>query len=544
MSRTSQHDAETATHPPTIPAALMRAAERWPDTEAYVEGDRRVTFREFRAAALEIARGLLAKEVQLGDRVVIWAPNSIEFAIAAMGVYCAGGAVVPLNTRFTAYEAQSLIRQAKARVVFAFERFLDRDYLNSLREFGLLAELDAAISLRGDTPEGCLSLGDLVTLGEGVDEQTVLDREADLDPDANSDILFTSGTTGVPKGAMLRHEASCRGYTEYGRSLGLQVGDRVVGVAPFFHCFGLKGLILTATLCGATILPLSTFEVTQLAGVIEKEAATVLLGAPPIFQALLDDPRIDRNRLSSLRVAGPGAMGAATKFYTRLRDELGFSAFSPGYALTESHAIACRTYWFDDFETVSTTSGRPVPGIELQIVDEENAPVPDGTDGEIVIRGYTVMSGYFEDPVATAATIVDGWLHTGDIGHLDEQGRIHVTDRKKDMFLVGGYSTYPAEIEFVLSSFPGISAVAVIGVPDSRLGEVGKAYVVPVGAGTVEITELEAFARARLANYKIPRHWEVVNELPRNASGKVQKFVLRENLSPSAKQQQQKAGTP
>lgn len=530
MTRSAQHDAERLDHPPTIPAALARAAQRWPTADALVAGDRRLTFAGLSSEAEQVARGLIARNVRPGDRVVIWAPNSTEFVIGAMGAYCAGAVVVPLNTRLTPHEGEQLIRRAGARVVFAFEEFLGRHYLESLRESGLLADLDLPVSLRGTAREGCLTLEQVKERGALVDATAATARAAGVRADTISDIMFTSGTTGAPKGVMLRHEASCRAYTEYGRSLGLQPGDRMIGLAPFFHCFGLKGLILTGILHGAAVLPMATFDAAELAELIAREHATVLQGAPPIFRALLDDPRVDRAALTSLRVAAPGAMGSSTQLYHRLRDELGFRAFAPGYGLTEATAIAARCYWFDDFETVSTTSGRPAPGISLRIIDEHGAEAPADVDGEILVKGYTVMAGYFENPAATADTIRDGWLHTGDIGHLDDLGRVTVTDRKKDMFLVGGFNTYPAEIEQALAEFPGVAAVAVVGVPDPRLGEVGKAYLVPVDPQALEVSELEAFARRRLANYKVPRYWEVVPDLPRNASGKVQKFLLREQV--------------
>jgi acyl-CoA synthetase (AMP-forming)/AMP-acid ligase II len=232
--------------------------------------------------------------------------------------------------------------------------------------------------------------------------------------------------------------------------------------------------------------------------------------------------------MASVRVAGPGSMGFSAAGFARVRDELGIGQFSPGYALTESTAVGSRCYWFDDFETVSQTSGRPVPGIEMRIVDDSGRELPPGSQGEVLIRGYNVMAGYFEDPGATAEAISgDGWLHTGDIGMFDERGRLRITDRKKDMFLVGGFNTYPAEIERVLGLHRSVAEVAVIGVPDARLGEVGKAFVVRRDPAAFGLDDLVAFARERLANYKVPRHWEVVDSLPRNASGKVRKFMLR-----------------
>jgi HIP---CoA ligase len=541
-ARTTAHDAETTDIPQTIPAALVRAARQWPDAEALADGSFRLTYRQYLERSVQLARGLIARGVGPGDRVVVWAPNSAEVALTAMAVAFAGGVLVPLNTRFTAYEAAALIRRADAVAVLAFTDFLGRDYLASLREPGVLDGLKAAVALRGPSFEGTLSLPELLALGEETDEAEVWARVHALGLADISDILFTSGTTGAPKGAMLRHGASTRAYTEYGRSLGLRHGDRMLGFPPFFHCFGLKAVVLTGVLYGAAVLPVPVFDVQQIATLIAAERITVLQGAPLLFQTLLDDPGVDRSSLSSLRVAGPGAMGSSPELYRRLRDELGIRYFSPGYGLTEGTAIGARCYWFDDFETVSTTCGRIAPGIELRLAGlggsrpggAAGADGPGSSDGEILLRGYNVMAGYLDDPGATAQAIdADGWLHTGDIGRVDELGRLTITGRLKDMFLVGGFNTYPAEIEQTLATHDAVADVSVIGVPDARLGEVGMAFVVLRPGATVTDGELTGWARGRLANYKVPRHWRFVSGLQRNASGKVIKSVLREQAESS-----------
>jgi len=541
-ARTAAHDAETTDIPPTIPAALVRAARQWPDADALADGSFRLTYRQYLERSVRLARGLIARGVGPGDRVVIWAPNSAEVALTAMAVAFAGGVLVPLNTRFTPYEAAALIRRAEAVAVLAFTDFLGRDYLASLRELGALDGLKAAVALRGPASRPAVTLAELLALGEQTDEAEVWARVRALGPAGISDILFTSGTTGAPKGAMLRHGASTRAYTEYGRSLGLRHGDRMLGFPPFFHCFGLKAVVLTGVLYGATVLPVPVFDVHQIATLIAAERITVLQGAPLLFQTLLDDPGVDRSSLSSLRVAGPGAMGSSPELYRRLRDELGIRYFSPGYGLTEGTAIGARCYWFDDFETVSTTCGRIAPGIELRLAGlgssrpggAAGADEPRSSDGEILLRGYNVMAGYLDDPDATAQAIdADGWLHTGDIGRVDEFGRLTITGRLKDMFLVGGFNTYPAEIEQTLATHDAIADVSVIGVPDARLGEVGMAFVVLRPGATATDGELTAWARGRLANYKVPRHWRFVSGLQRNASGKVIKSVLREQAESS-----------
>jgi HIP---CoA ligase len=526
--RTPEHDAELPDVPPTVPAALSRAAHRWPGREALVDGTLRLTFGQYREQSVQLARGLIACGVDPGDRVIIWAPNSAEVALSAMAVASTGAVLVPLNTRLTAPEAAALIRRTRAVAVLAFTDFLGRDYLESLRALGALDGLKAAVALRGPAGARTLSLEDLLAMAEETGMDQLRAREQALASDDVCDILFTSGTTGAPKGAMLRHGASTRAYTEYGRSMGLRPGDRLLGFPPFFHCFGLKGVLLAGVLHGAAVAPVPVLDMRRIAELIAAERLTVLQGAPLLFQALLDDPAVDRSSLTSLRVAGPGAMGASPELYRRLRDELGIRHFAPGYGLTEGTAIGSRCYWFDDFETVSTTSGRVAPGVELRITSPAGDDLPAGQDGELLLRGYNVMAGYLDDPAATAQAIDgDGWLHTGDIGRVDGLGRLTITGRLKDMFLVGGFNTYPAEIEQTLGQHLAIADVAVIGVPDARLGEVGMAFVVLRPGSTVTAEELTAWARGLLANYKVPRHWRFFSVLPRNASGKVVKDDLR-----------------
>jgi HIP---CoA ligase len=329
-ARTPAHDAERTDIPPTIPAALIRAAQAWPGQEALIDGDLRLSYRRYRELSVQVARGLIARGVQPGERVALWAPNSAELALAVMGVASAGGVLVPISTRLTAREAAALISRTRAVAVLAFTDFLGRDYLTSLRPHVGLDGMKAVVALRGDAGQGAITLAELMAGGDATDEAEVIGREQALRPADISDIVFTSGTTGTPKGAMLRHGAATRAYTEYGRSLGLRAGDRQLGLAPFFHCFGLKGVLLTSVLCGTAVAPMAVFNVHEAAQLIAREQITVLQGAPPIFRALLDDPAVDRSSLSCLRVAAPGAMGSSPELYARLRDELGIHDFAPG----------------------------------------------------------------------------------------------------------------------------------------------------------------------------------------------------------------------
>jgi len=265
---------------------------------------------------------------------------------------------------------------------------------------------------------------------------------------------------------------------------------------------------------------------------VDEERITMLPGPPAIYQTILDHPELGRFDLSTLRLAVTGSAAVPVEMIRRMREELTFKTIVTGYGLTETTGIATMCRHDDPIETISTTAGRAIPGVEVQLIDEDGAPVATGAPGEVVVRGYNVMRGYFNDPGATAATIDDeGWLHTGDVAVMDEQGNVRITDRIKDMFIVGGFNAYPAEIEGMMLRHPAVGQVAVVGVPDHRMGEVGMAFVVPRPGTEVTPDELIAWCREEMANYKAPRYVELVDELPLNASGKVLKFQLRERAA-------------
>jgi acyl-CoA synthetase (AMP-forming)/AMP-acid ligase II len=354
-------------------------------------------------------------------------------------------------------------------------------------------------------------------------------RAEAVQPDDLCDILFTSGTTGLPKGAMLLHAASIRAYNSWSDVVGLREGDRYLIVNPFFHAFGLKAGLLAALLKGATIVPHPVFDVPSVMRRIVEEKITMLPGPPAIFQTILNHPDLDSFDLSSLRLSVTGAAAIPTEMIIAMRERLGFENVVTGYGLTEAHGIATMCRHDDDPETIAKTSGRAIPDVEVRLVDDDGNEVATGSPGEVVVRGYNVMKGYLDNPSATKETIdADGWLHTGDIAVADANGNIAITDRKKDMFIVGGFNAYPAEIENIMSAHPDISQVAIVGVPDPRLGEVGMAFVIPTTGATIDTNEVLAWCREHMANYKVPRYIEIVASLPMNASNKVLKFDLRE----------------
>jgi acyl-CoA synthetase (AMP-forming)/AMP-acid ligase II len=514
----------------TIPELILDGCERFADLDAMVDGDERWTFREYGERAHASAKGFVAAGLQPGDVYSIWAPNICEWAVAALGGYLSASVLVPINTRFRGREAAYVMRRARARVLFTVTDFLDTDYVSLLRAANEeLPDLREIVVLRGPVPEGCVSFTDWVARGHDVADAEITARHTAVQPDDVCHILFTSGTTGAPKGAMLQHESVCRVYEAWADVIGLRAGDRNLVVNPFFHSFGLHCGILVSIMRGACCIPQLTFDVPEMMRRVQAERVSMLAGAPAIYQTILNHPDLASFDLSSLRLAVTGAAVVPVELVHRMRDILGFEVVVTGYGLTESSGTATMCRHDDDPETIANTSGRAVPDVEVRVVDADNNEVPYGEPGEICVRGYCLMKGYLDDPEQTAEAIdAEGWLHTGDIGVQDERGYIRITDRVKDMFIVGGFNAYPAEIESVMLRHPEIGQIAVVGIPDERLGEVGMAFVVPKPGTSPDPKQIVAWCREEMANYKAPRFVEIVDAFPLNPSGKVLKFELRD----------------
>ncbi len=505
----------------TIPGLVRTAAERHGPREAVVDGRVRVTYAELGGRVERAAAACLAAGVNPGDRVAIWAPNTLDWIVSALGAVTAGAVLVPLNTRFKGTEAASVLQRSRARLLFVTGTFLGTSYVGSLRRSGVpLPDLEKTVVLGDTAPDdpAWTTWKAFLAAGDGIPGDRVRARADGIDPSDPSDIIYTSGTTGRPKGAVISHAQSLRCYAIWSELAGLREDDRYLVVNPFFHTFGYKAGVLACLMRGAVIVPQPVFTADTALANIAAERITVLPGPPTLHQSLLDHPARAAHDLSTLRLVVTGAAVVPLRLVERLRTELGVDTVLTAYGLSEASGIVTMCRRDDPDETVATTSGRPVPGTELRLSDT----------GEVLVRGHHVMSGYFEDEQATAEAIdADGWLHTGDIGVLDGAGNLRITDRLKDMFIVGGFNAYPAEIEQLLGLHPDVADVAVIGVPDPRLGEVGKAFAVRRAGATLTADDLIAWSRREMANYKVPREVEFVTELPRNASGKVVKGELR-----------------
>jgi HIP---CoA ligase len=477
-----------------------------------VDGDIRLSFARLEETVARSAQAAMAAGLRKGDRAAIWAPNTWEWVIALLGLQRAGAVIVPLNSRYKGEEAAYVLTRSGARLLFTVRGFLGTDY--------------PALLASHRTPVERVVVFREPSWTEYLEDQSSAEPPAVTEDDL-SDLIFTSGTTGRPKGVMSTHGQTVRNIRDWCRIVGLGPGDRYLIVSPFFHTFGYRAGIVACVNAGATAIPLSVVDVPAVLELVHRERVTTLPATPSLFQSIFDYPDRARYDLSSLRLSAVGAASVPVELVEQMRAEL-FSTVVTGYGLTESTGIATMSRPEDPPDVVARTVGRALPSVEVRIVGGDGQELPLGTPGEIVVRGYNVMKGYFDAPEQTAEAIdPEGWLHTGDIGTMDEGGFVAVTDRLKDMYIVGGFNAYPAEIEAALLRHPDIAMVAVVGTPDRRLGEVGMAFVVARSGAAPTEEAIISWARNEMANYKVPRRVAFLDALPMNAVGKVVKDELR-----------------
>jgi len=517
--------------PTTLPAMIREAAQKFPQRAAIIDGSVTIDYADLLARSQAVAASLIALGVQTGDRVAIWAPNMYEWILAACGIHASGAVLVPLNTRMKGAEAADILERSQTKLLFCIGDFLGQ-YYPALLQGQRPASLQHIVVMRegADSPsERPQEMSWRLFLAEGsvIPAWKVTARENNLKADNTADLMFTSGTTGRPKGVMSAHGATIRAFSVWAQVVGLQANDRYLIVNPFFHSFGYKAGWVAAFLQGATVYPEQVFDAQAVLHRIAQDRISFLPGPPALFLTMLSHPSLKDFDISSLRVAVTGSANVPPVLITRMREELGIPHVTTAYGLTECGGCATICDPGDSAQTIALTCGRAIPGTEVRCVDAQGTSVPTGESGEVLIRGYHVMQGYFGDEAATREAIdAEGWLHTGDVGVLDERGYLRITDRLKDMYIMGGFNCYPAEIERLLSDHPDIAQVAVVGLPDERMGEVGCACVILRSEASLTVQALIDWSRERMANYKVPRHVLWCDSFPLNASNKVLKREL------------------
>ena len=506
----------------TIPALIKYQAENFGSKPALISDHETLSFLELDKLSTNIATHLIDLNILPGDRVAIWAPNMNEWVLAAIAIHKVGGVLVPINTRMKGREAAYILNNSESKILFSLKTFLGTDYFKLLENEDLpylkyQISFDEIEATDFEIPFSALKENTLdVQLPEVI--------ETDM-----ADIIFTSGTTGKPKGVISSHLQNIKVFDYWSTYIGLNENDRYLIVNPFFHTFGYKAGWLASVMRGVTAYPCPIFDADQIIQIINKENISMLPGPPTLYQSILTSQLIETMDISSLRLGVTGAASIPIQLIKDMKETLGFETVITAYGLTESTGVVTMCTPDDDYETIATTSGCAIADVEVKCVNQENQEVPVGEPGEILVRGYNVTQGYFNNQEATQEAIdSDGWLHTGDIGTLDSNGYIKITDRSKDMFIVGGFNAYPAEIENILCDHPAISQAAVIGIEDERMGEVAKAFVILKPNQDLDTESLLQWSKDNMANYKVPREVEFVRELPTNAAGKIMKYLLKD----------------
>lgn len=515
----------------TIPALLARAAQQFGQKAALVSAiDGAISFTALDHQADLVARALLADGLQTGDRVALWAPNMWEWVAVAVGIQRVGGVLVPLNTRLRGGEVADIARRANITRLFSIGSFLNRYYPDMLVGEEM-PNLRRTIILR---PENMPMRGreqgwdQFLTAGSVVSDDVFRSRVASITEDDLSDIMFTSGTTGLPKGALFDHKRSIAGAQSWVTIAGMTSEDRYCVFGPFSHNASYKAGWIAGLMQGSTIYWPDAYDGASVLKLIAENRITVMPAPPTVWQEVLNNPELASSDISSLRFLSTGATVIPIELMRRLRRETDIKVLSTGYGMTECCGSATHTLPDDDIERVANTVGKPIPGTEVKIVDANGTILPANQPGEVMIRDNKLLIGYLDNQDATREAFdADGWLKTGDVGFLDDQGYLCITDRIKDMFIVGGFNVYPAEIERQMGGLPGIKSCAVIGIPDQRLGEVGHAFIVPQPGAGVTADDIIRWSKANLANYKVPRGVTFLESLPMNSTGKIVKYALR-----------------
>ncbi|OQP07256.1 AMP-binding protein [Geobacillus sp. 46C-IIa] len=530
----------------TVGKLLEERARQYRDHEAVVYADRnlRLTYRQFNDYCRLVARGLMRLGIEKGEHVAIWATNVPEWIACQFATGKMGAVLVTVNTNYQAAELEYLLKQSDSTTLFLIEQYRDSSYIDIL--YNVVPELRTAepgklqskrlpklknVVLLGDQRyPGMFTWNDILAMAHEVTEEELDERLESLDPHDVINMQYTSGTTGFPKGVMLTHYNIINNAHQVAQCMKLGEGDRLCIPVPFFHCFGCVMSTLACVTVGATMVPVVEFHPKRVLETVAAERCTALHGVPTMFIAELNDPDFDKYDLSSLRTGIMAGSPCPVEVMKAVINKMGMTDITIAYGQTESSPVITQTRTDDPIELRVETVGRALPGVEVKIVEPGTSnEVPRGVQGELCTRGYHVMKGYYNNPEATNEAIdQDGWLHTGDLATMDENGYCRITGRLKDMIIRGGENIYPREIEEFLYKHPKILDVQVVGVPDETYGEEVMAWIILKDRETATAEEIREFCRGNISRHKIPRYIEFIDSYPMTASGKIQKFKLRE----------------
>ncbi len=530
----------------TLGQILDRTIAKTPDTDAlvYVDRDYRLTWKEFGEEVDVLAKGLMGLGIKKGEKVAIWASN-VPFWVGLMFATARIGAVLlTVNTSYRESEVEYLLQHSEAENLVVIDGFRDHDYLQTVHKIvpelrmqprgelnsPTLPHLKRVIFLGVEKHRGMYSIPEVKSLAVMTSDAAYEERKASISPSDVVNMQYTSGTTGFPKGVMLTHiNIGNNGYW-IGYHQALSPKDRVCLPVPLFHCFGCVLGVMACVNHGASMIILEAFNPVHVMTSIEEERCTALYGVPTMFIAVLEHRIFDRIDFSSLRTGIMAGSVCPEPLMRRVIEKMNMTELTICYGLTEGSPVMTQTHVDEEFVRKVSTVGRSMPGIEVIVADPETGEeVPRGEQGEVMCRGYNVMKGYYNMPAETAATVTpDGWLHSGDLGVMDEEGYLVITGRIKDMIIRGGENIYPREIEEFLSGMDGVMDVQVVGVPSRKYGEEVGAFIIPRPGAEILPEDVRDFCRGRIAWHKVPRHVHMVEQYPLTASGKVQKYLLRQ----------------
>ena len=519
----------------TLSQVLRETAECYGSRPAILDpGGATFSYDELDKEVNRLARGLLEMGVAKGDKVGLWMPNIPEWVVAYYAIARIGAVVVPMNTRYKTHEVQYILDDSEATTLFAVDAFARIDYLHMIDEIRLKLPNLKHVVIVGEAGQTGSPYEDVVRTGrDTLDDGKLVERESTCDPEDNVFILYTSGTTGNPKGAMLSHHNIAKNAEQVTEVLRATADDVFLLAVPFFHCFGCVMGIAGSITWGAAMVPMQVFKPKEALELVERFRVSVLYGVPTMFVLELEEARKgkedgSRYDVSSLRTGIMAGAPCPVEVMRGTMNDLGCNV-SIAYGLTEASPVITMTRFDDSIERRVETVGRALDGIEVKIADDDHKTVPVGEMGELACRGYNVMLGYYRAPEITAQTIdTEGWLYSGDLATIDDDGYVQIVGRKKDMLICGGFNVYPAEIEEYLFTHPKVQNVSVIGAADDVFGEVAAAYVIPREGQTIDPQEIVDFCVGEIANFKVPRYVVVVDAFPMTQSGKIQKFRLRE----------------